>query len=105
MVDFGAPYRGEPAEIRPALVIGPSDLETKAVTSVFLVPLTSRPRPMATTRVEIDDSPDTGLDEPSYAQLEQTRAVAPDRLLHRIGVVGEEVLHPVRMILRALLGL
>lgn len=105
MVDFGAPYPGEPAEIHPALVIGPSDLGTKTATSVFLVPLTSRPREMAISRIEIDDSPHTGLNEPSYAQLEQTRAVDPSRLIHRIGVVGEDVLHPVRMILRALLGL
>ena len=81
-VDFGEPHPGEPAEERPALILGPDNLSVNSDVPVILVPLTTASRAIR-THIAIDSTPETGLDDPSYVQCEYIRSVARDRLRHR----------------------
>ena len=103
-VDFGEPHPGEPAEERPALILGPDNLSVNPYVPVILVPLTTTSRSIR-THIAVDSTPETGLDYPSYIQCEYIRSVARDRLRHRTGTAGPEVTYAVRAVLRALLGI
>lgn len=102
LTDFGDPYPGEPAYRHPALILArPLGFPQKTPT-VVLIPITTSYRDMP-THIEIDPTPETGLDEPSYAQCELLGAAAVSRLLHRLGEVGPDILWQAREIGAAML--
>lgn len=84
IVDFGEPHPGEPARRRPAFVVS-----APSPRHVFLVPLTTARRRLD-AHVEIEPTPETGLDELSYAQCELCRSVSSDRLAHKLGKAGPD---------------
>ena len=103
LVDFGRRYPGEPAEIRPALVVGPPEAFGPAFPFVVVVPLTATRRGLS-LHVEVDSADSTGLDEISYAQCELIRSISRNRLVHRLGAFELETSRRVAEIVRTLLG-
>ena len=103
LVDFGGPYPGEPAERRPALVIGPPETFGPGFPFVVVVPLTTTRRGLS-LHVEVEASAATGLEEISYAQCELIRSISRNRLVHRLGAVDPETSRRVAAVVRALLG-
>lgn len=104
IADFGDPFPGEPAAHRPALLIGPPATFGPAFPFAMVVPLTTRRRGLS-LHVEIEPTPDNGLDVPSYAQCELVRSVNRRRLRHRLGVADLTTSHAVRDVVRMLLAL
>jgi len=98
LVDFG-----EPANARPALILGPPDAFGQAFPFLILAPLTTTPRGLS-LHVEVDDSDSTGLVETSYVQCELLRSVSKDRLIRRLGSVPFGVSLRVEMVVRDLLN-
>ena len=103
LVDFGRRYPGEPADIRPALVVGPPEAFGPAFPFVVVVPLTTARRGLS-LHVEVEASAATGLDRSSCAQCELVRSVRRSRLVHRLGAVDVETSRRVAAVVRVLLG-
>lgn len=104
LVEFGEPYPGEPANRRPALILGPPRVSHQPRAPVILTPLTTARRDLP-SHVEIDATPTTGLKEPSYAQCELIRSVAATRLDRQLGSAGPDIVYEARRIIRALLSI
>ncbi len=104
LVDFGQPYPGEPADHRPALVLGPPEMFGPGFPFVIVVPLTTAHRGLS-LHVEVEPSPSTGLDTTSYVQCELLRSINERRLVHRLGAVDTAVVGEVSTIVRTLLNL
>ena len=103
LTDFGAPYPGEPANFRPSLVVGPTDIFGGNLPFVLVVPTTSTRRGIS-LHIEIKPTADNGLDSVSYAQCELVRSINQRRLVTKLGVVDSATSHAVEKVLRALLG-
>lgn len=103
LVDFGDPYPGEPADRRPALVIGPPDSFGPAFPFVILTPLTTTRRGLS-LHIEVEATADTGLDESSYIQCELIRSINRKRLIHRLGAVDASVGSQVAAVVKTLLN-
>jgi len=103
LVDFGDPYPGEPASLRPALVLGPPDSFGPTFPFVILAPLTTVDRGLS-LHVEVDPGPSSGLDDVSYVQCELIRSVNQRRLVHRLGTVDPSVSERVAFVVRTLLN-
>ena len=103
LVDFGDPYPGEPAALRPALVLGPPDTFDPDFPFVIVAPLTTIRRGLS-LHVEIEPGGGTGLDETSYAQCELIRSINRRRLFHRLGQVDSGTSHQVTSVLKTLLN-
>jgi len=103
LVDFGDPYPGEPARHRPALVVGPAAIFGSNFPFVVVVPVTTVRRGLS-VHVEVEATPDNGLDETSYLQCELLRAISTRRLVARLGVLDAATSDSVERVVRALLG-
>ena len=103
LVDFGWLHPGEPADRRPALIVGPSDTFGPGFPFLVVVPLTTTRRGLS-LHVEVDASAAAGLDEVSYVQCELIRSISRKRLVHRLGAVDPATSHRVAAVVRTLLG-
>ncbi len=103
LADFGEPHPGEPASIRPALVLGPPESFGSGFPFVIAAPLTTKRRGLS-IHVEVDATAGTGLDETSYVQCELLRSISRGRLLHRLGTAPADVSERVTEIVRILLN-
>jgi mRNA interferase MazF len=103
LVDFGDPVGREQSGRRPALVISADSLNESRAGVVVVVPITTAYRGLP-SHVEIDRG-SSGLDEVSYAKCEDIKSVSEQRLLGRLGVVGDEVMFQAARTLRFLLDL
>jgi mRNA interferase MazF len=103
LTDFGDPYPGEPANHRPALVIGPIDAFGQDFPFAVVVPLTTTRRGLS-LHIEVEGSPENGLHETSYAQCELLRSINRRRLVERLGNVDAATLTAVEHTIRSLLG-
>lgn len=103
LTDFGEPAHHEPADVRPALIVGHTEQFGDRFPYVLLVPMTTTHRGLD-LHVEIESDPITGLDVTSYAQCELLRSVGKSRLLHRLGFVPGHAAREVERRLRMLLG-
>jgi mRNA interferase MazF len=102
LADLNPVIGSEQAGRRPVIIVsGPLHL-TLPHGVVFVVPVTSRDRGL---RHQIPiTSQSSGLSKlPSFARPEDTRAVAYQRLGHRLGAVTPAELGAIRRILRAFL--
>jgi mRNA interferase MazF len=104
LVEFGVPYPGEPANRRPALIVGPPESFGPAFPFVILLPLTTTHRGLS-LHVEVDANSATGLSETSYIQCELVRSVNRRRLMQRLGAIDGPTGHQVATIIRTLLNL
>lgn len=102
LTDFGEPAHREPADLRPAVVVGHTEQFGERFPYVLLVPTTSTRRELD-LHVEIEPEPITGLDQPSYAQCELLRSVGKTRLVHRLGFATGDTMRAIDRRLRMLL--
>lgn len=101
LVDFGVPIGREQGYQRPAMVVSADGLNGGASGLVIVVPLTTTRRDLP---LHVEVKPGTsGLDEVSYARCEDIKSISIERLLHRLGPGGYEVVHRVRRVLDHLL--
>jgi mRNA interferase MazF len=70
---------------------------------VMVVPITSTRRGLV-SHVEID-SPDSGLDQVSYAKGEDLKSISEHRLVHRLGTIAAVTMNRLERVLRYLLEL
>jgi len=103
LVDFGEPYPGEPSAFRPAIVLGPPASFGDDMPFVIVVPLTTMMRGLS-VHVEVERSPQNGLDKTSYAQCELIRSINRRRLVHLLGRVGTEVRDDIAQVVSILLN-
>lgn len=103
LLDFGEPVGREQSGRRPAVVISADSLNESRAGIVVVIPLTTTYRGLP-SHVEIDRG-DSGLDEVSYAKCEDVKSVSEQRLIGRLGVVGDEVMFRLARVLRFLLDL
>ena len=103
LVDFGDPVGREQAGKRPALLISADSLNESRAGVVVVVPITTAYRGLP-SHVEIDRG-SSGLDEVSYAKCEDVKSVSEQRLVGRLGTVGDEVMFQAARALRFLLDL
>jgi mRNA interferase MazF len=103
-IDFGTPIGSEAGFVRPAVVLTSDGFLRYRPSSVFVVPLTSAPRPFP-SHVEVAADPANGLDRPSWAQVEQLRAVAIERCGAPMGNVGPAVTHQLLDVLAMITGM
>lgn len=103
LVDLGDPYPGEPAAVRPALVLGPPDTFGPDFPFVIVAPLTTT-RYGLSLHVEIESGAETGLDETSYAQCELIRSINRRRLVHRLGQTDSGASRQAASVVKTLLN-
>lgn len=77
----------EMKKTRPCLVISPDEMNAY-VRTVIITPLTSTSRDLP-TRVLIKATPQSGLNNDSYAAIDQLKAVDKSRLGNFIGEISE----------------
>ncbi|MFC0862249.1 type II toxin-antitoxin system PemK/MazF family toxin [Sphaerimonospora cavernae] len=77
LVDFGQPIGHEQGGLRPAVVVGSATHCRFPIDMALVVPLTTRDRGLD-HHVRID-SPESGLNRPSWARTEEITAVSTER--------------------------
>lgn len=103
LVDFGDPVGREQSGSRPAVVVSADALNDSKAGVVIVVPTTTTVRDLP-SHVEIDPR-DSGLDETSYAKCEDVKSISEQRLITRLGAVGEEAMFQIARALLFLLDL
>lgn len=83
---------------RPCLIVSPDEINTY-LRNVIVVPLTSTQRGLP-TRVLIKATKDSGLNNDSYAALDQVKTIDKSRLSGVIGEISEAEKHAVSEILK-----
>jgi mRNA interferase MazF len=103
LLDFGDPVGQEQSGKRPAVVVSADSLNESRAGVVVVVPITTTYRGLP-SHVEIDRG-DSGLDEVSYAKCEDVKSISEQRLIGRLGAVGDEAMFQAARALRFLLDL
>jgi mRNA interferase MazF len=103
LVDFGQPYPGEPASYRPALILGPPATFGAGFPFVIVTPLTTTRRELS-LHIEVEATPETGLDTASYVQCELIRSINTNRLVHQLGTIDPETSNRVATVVKTLLS-
>ena len=87
----------EMQKTRPCLVISPDEMNAY-VRTVIIIPLTSILRALP-TRVLIKATPQSGLNNDSYAAIDQIKTIDKSRLGNLIGEISESEKHDVTNVL------
>lgn len=103
-VDFGIPIGSEAGFSRPGVVLTGDAFLRYRPTSVFVVPLTSTYRTFP-SHIQIGPDESNGLQETSYAMVEQLRSVAVERCGPSEGIVGPAVTHQLLDIVSMIMGM
>jgi mRNA interferase MazF len=103
LIDFGNPVGREQSGSRPAVVVSADSLNDSPAGVVVVVPITTTHRGLQ-SHVEIDQG-SSGLDEVSYAKCEDVKSVSEQRMIARLGTVGDDVMFQAARALRFLLDL
>jgi mRNA interferase MazF len=106
-VDFGDPAGGEPAEVRPGLVVQNDVANRTASTTIVVGISSSLPRKAYPMHVRL---PDGTLPKPSIVKCEQVATVAVDQRLIDVmagplATLGAETMYEVDAALRRVLDL
>jgi mRNA interferase MazF len=101
LVDFGDPVG---REHRPGLIVSADALNDSPAGVVVVVPITTSCCRGLPSHIEIDHAR-SGLDEVSYAKCEDVKSISEQRLIARLGAVGEDVMFQAARALRFLLDL
>ena len=101
LLDLGEPIGHEQGWQRPVLVVS-SDEWNRHAETVTVLPLT-RTRHGLPTRVELEPNPHNGLTDGSYARCEDIRSVSDRRLVRRLGVSDDVVMHVIGRTIRTFL--
>ena len=103
LVDFGDPVGREQSGNRPAVIVSADALNDSPAGVVVVVPITTAYRGLP-SHIEIDQG-GSGLDEVSYAKCEDVKSISEQRLIARLGTVGDDVVFQAARALRFLLDL
>ncbi len=103
-VDFGVPIGSEAGFSRPGVVLTGDAFLRYQPTSVFVVPLTSTYRTFP-SHIQVDADHGNGLQETSYAMVEQLRSVAVERCVSAGGNVGPTITHQLLDIVSMIMGM
>lgn len=103
LVDFGDPVGREQAGTRPAVIVSADLLNDSRAGVAIVVPITTARRALP-SHIEIDRD-GSGLDAVSYAKCEDVKSISEQRLVARLGVVGDDVAFAIGRALRFLLDL
>ena len=103
LVDIGEPIGREQGGLRPAVVVSADGLNEGPAGVVMVVPVTSARRGLP-SHVEIN-SPDSGLNEVSYAKCEDLKALLDRLLVHRVGTLDPAGMAAIERVLGYLLDL
>ena len=103
LVDFGEPHPGEPALLRPALVLGPPDNFGSGFPLVIVAPLTTTDRSLS-LHIEVQATAQTGLRQTSFVQCELIRSINRTRLVERLGTIDLHTARTVDRVVRILLN-
>jgi mRNA interferase MazF len=103
LIDFGDPVGHEQSGRRPALTVSADALNDSPAGIVIVVPITTACRDLP-SHIEIDQD-GSGLQEVSYAKCEDVKSVSEQRLIARLGAVGDDVMFQAARALRFLLDL
>ena len=87
----------EMQKTRPCLIVSPDEMNAY-VRTVIIVPLTSTSRALP-TRVLIKATPQSGLNNDSYAAIDQLKTVDKSRLGTLIGEISESEKHDITNVL------
>lgn len=98
VVNLDPTIGAEMKKSRPCLIVSPDEINAYLQT-VMIVPLTSTQRGLP-TRVMIKATPQSGLNNDSYAALDQLKTVDKSRLSAAIGEISEAEKHKVSEILK-----
>lgn len=98
VVNLDPTVEAEMKKTRPCLIVSPDEINLYLKT-VIIVPLTSAQRGLP-TRIMIKATPQSGLDNDSYAALDQLKTVDKSRLSAPIGEISEAEKHAVSEILK-----
>lgn len=85
------------------MVVSADPLNDSRAGVVIVVPATTTVRGLP-SHIEIDRR-ESGLDETSYAKCEDVKSISEQRLIVRLGAVGEETMFQIARALRFLLDL
>lgn len=103
IVNFDPVVGHEQAGERPALVISVDAFNDSGGDDVFVVPITSKHRPLR-TRILVSP-PEGGLKTDSYIICDKMRSLSQRRLKHFLGCVSNQTMSQVEDILTKILGL
>ncbi len=103
LIDFGEPVGREQSGRRPAVVVSADPLNDSRAGVVIVVPTTTAVRGLP-SHIEIDPR-DSGLEETSYAKCEDVKSISEQRLIARLGAVGDQEMFQIARALRFLLDL
>ena len=103
-VDFGVPVGSEAGFVRPGVILTADAFLRFRPSTVYVVPLTSTSRSFP-SHVEVAADSSNGLDGPSWAQVEQLRAVAVERCTPTGGNVGPLITHQLLDVLSMITGM
>lgn len=93
VVNLDPTVGAEMNKARPCLIVSPDEINTYLRT-VMIVPLTSTQRGLP-TRILIKATAQSGLNNDSYAALDQLKTVDKSRLSEPIGEISESEKHAV----------
>jgi mRNA interferase MazF len=100
LIDFGNPIGREQAGRRPAVVISADALNESRAGVIIVVPTTTRYRDLP-SHIELDPA-SSGLSEISHAKCEDVKSISEERLIARLGLIGQEPLFEIGRVLRFL---
>lgn len=103
MVDFGAPRPGEPAFIRPALLLAPSDPDDWASNTFVMIPFTTTDRNYVAA-IEVRPSERNGLTATSYAQVDMLRTLPELAGVRYVGEIDPEDWAMIRFVTAQYMG-
>lgn len=98
VVNLDPTIGAEMQKTRPCLIVSPDEMNNYLRT-VIIVPLTSTHRDLP-TRVLIKATAQSGLNNDSYAALDQLKTVDKSRLSNAIGEISEAEKHEISEILK-----
>jgi mRNA interferase MazF len=101
LADLDPVVANEQAGIRPVLVVSTSDYNALVIRHAFVTPITTRARRLPHHIRVLDHG---GLDRPSFAMPEGTRAVSTQRFRRHLGQARQETVDQVRLWLADFLG-
>lgn len=102
-VDLNPAKGRKQAGLRPGLVISVDPFNHSPADLVVILPMRSR-RKGIPLHVPLT-APEGGLRQPSYIKCEDIRSVSKERLVRRLGSLGDDTLVRVEERLRLLLGI
>ena len=103
VVDFGTPIGSEAGFTRPAVIVAADAFLRFRPSTLFAVPLTTTRTFPSHVMIEPDEL--NGLAGPSWALIEQMRAVSVERCTLVQGNVGSVVMHEILDVLAMICGM